>query len=165
MSNIYNKKLSLQDAVLKRIDLARENKKLVVTNGCFDLLHVGHMYFLKRAKSQGDCLFVLMNSDESVRKLKGIHRPIIPEEDRLFQLSCLEFVDGVIVFPFTNCAEALRQLRPDVYVKGRDYEPNSLLKEESEVLTAAGAKIDFIPLMPGYSTTELITKIQNLGKE
>ena len=165
MSTIYDKKLSLQDAVLKRINLEKEGKKLVVTNGCFDLLHCGHMYFLMRARAKGDCLFVLMNSDYSVQQLKGLKRPIIPEKDRMFQLSCLDFVDGVILFPFTNCAEALRQLKPDVYVKGLDYDANSINKDERDVLMSIPASIEFIPLLPEYSTTNLITKIQKLMEE
>ena len=154
-----DKRMSLQEAVLKRIDLAREGKTLVVTNGCFDLLHAGHMYYLMRAAAQGSCLYVLLNSDESVQKLKGPSRPIIPANDRAYQLSCLYFVDGIITFPSMNCAHLISCLKPDVYVKGGDYNINNIHPEEKKALDEVNARIEFVPLMPGYSTTALIEKI------
>ena len=162
MSNPSDKRMTLQEAVLKRIDIAREGKTLVVTNGCFDLLHAGHMYCLMRAAAQGSCLYVLLNGDDSVRRLKGPTRPIITATDRAFQLSCLEFVDGIVIFPTTNCAHLLSALKPDVYVKGGDYNTCGLHPDERKALDDAHAKTVYIPFMPGYSTTALIEKIQNL---
>ena len=163
MSNPADKRMTLQEAVLKRIDIAREGKTLVVTNGCFDLLHPGHMYCLMLAAAQGSCLYVLLNSDDSVRQLKGPTRPIITATDRAFQLSCLEFVDGVIMLPTTTCTYQLKSLKPDVYVKGGDYDICGLHPEEKKALDEVHAKIVYVPSLPGYSTTALIEKIQTLN--
>ena len=109
---------------------AREGCKLVVTNGCFDILHRGHVEYLNQSKKFGDKLFVLLNSDESVKKLKGETRPINNQNDRAYLLANLECVDGVIIFDGTNCANELLKLKPSVYTKGGDYFTCSLQMDE-----------------------------------
>lgn len=140
---------------------ARENCKLVVTNGCFDILHRGHVEYLNEAKKLGDKLFILLNSDESIKKLKGENRPINNQEDRAYLLANLECVDGVIVFNKTDCADELIKLKPNVYAKGGDYSSISLNQNERVALIAVNSVIHIIPFKRGYSTTNIINKIKD----
>ena len=149
---------SLEYAVRWRLDLKMKGLRLAVTNGCFDLLHRGHAEYLMQARSLADALFVLINSDESVRALKGPTRPVNQESDRAFLLACLEFVDGVVVFRSSRCDRELAALKPDVYAKGGDYTVESLDPSERAALLEAGAEIRFIPFVPGYSTTGTLKK-------
>lgn len=151
--------MTLAAAVKWRESLRRENRTLVVTNGCFDLLHRGHAEYLAEARSCGDALLILLNSDASTRMLKGPHRPIIDEFNRAYLVASLRSVDAVVTFPNAICAPELAALQPDVYVKGGDYNFDDLNPEEREALLAAGARFIFKPFVDGFSTTSLIEKI------
>jgi rfaE bifunctional protein nucleotidyltransferase chain/domain/rfaE bifunctional protein kinase chain/domain len=134
---------------------------VVATGGCFDLLHAGHIRTLSAARALGDCLIVCMNSDESVRRLKGNERPIVAERDRADLLMALECVDGVVVFDEDTPEDAIRQLHPDVWVKGGDYVASVL--PEATALAAWGGQVVTVPFHPGYSTTHLAAVLANAG--
>lgn len=151
-----NKIMTIEEAVK-----AREGCKLVVTNGCFDILHRGHVEYLNESKKLGDKLFVLLNSDESIKKLKGENRPINNQDDRAYMLSNLECVDGVIIFNDIHCANELLKLKPNVYTKGGDYFMCGLYQDERVALIAINATVHIIPKKRDYSTTEIIRKIKN----
>lgn len=129
---------------------------IVFTNGCFDILHVGHVRSLQAAKSLGDRLVVGLNGDESVRALKGANRPFNPESDRAEVLAALESVDYIVIFPEPRATKLLQEIRPHIYAKGGDYTPESLEQEEVRALRAIGTRIEILPLVPGKSTTNLI---------
>jgi D-beta-D-heptose 7-phosphate kinase/D-beta-D-heptose 1-phosphate adenosyltransferase len=136
---------------------AREGT-VVATGGCFDLLHPGHVATLRAARALGDCLLVCLNSDRSVRRLKGPSRPIVAEDDRSAVLSALGCVDAVVVFDEDTPAEILRALRPDVWVKGGDYAAADL--PEAAVLAEWGGRAVVLPFVEGRSTTRLIEEAQ-----
>ena len=136
------------------------SKKVVFTNGVFDLLHAGHIHTLKQAASFGDILIVGVNSDASVKRLKGESRPVHCMEDRIEILSSLEMVDAVIVFEEDTPLQLIKKIMPDVLVKGGDYSIETIVGA-NEVL-AAGGKVEIIPLIPGKSSTSLIDKITQL---
>jgi rfaE bifunctional protein nucleotidyltransferase chain/domain len=140
-------------------EMRSAGKKLVVTNGCFDLLHVGHVRYLEAARSLGDALAVGVNGDASVRELKGQGRPLNSERDRAEVLAALRSVDSVAVFPEARATTFLERVRPAVYVKGGDYKPETLHPEERAVLERIGAEIEIIPFEQGYSTTTLIDRM------
>jgi rfaE bifunctional protein nucleotidyltransferase chain/domain len=133
---------------------------VVFTNGCFDLLHPGHVFYLRMARSLGDALVVGLNSDASVGRLKGPFRPLVAEEDRAIMLAALEFVDAVVVFDEDTPERLMRELKPAVYVKGGDYRIEDL--PEAEVAAQIGAEVRILPFKPGYSTTALIEKIKRI---
>lgn len=139
--------------------LRKSGKKLVVTNGCFDLLHAGHVHYLEAARSHGDALLVGLNSDASVRQLKGPGRPVNHEADRALVLAALECVDAVCLFNEVRAARFLELAAPDIYVKGGDYTPDTLHPDERRAVEAAGGKIAIIPLLPGRSTTRLLEQL------
>jgi glycerol-3-phosphate cytidylyltransferase len=134
---------------------------VVFTNGCFDLLHPGHVSYLWAARSLGDALVVGLNSDASIKKLKGPSRPVVPEGDRALVLSALEPVDAVVVFGEDTPVRLMRELRPAVYVKGGDYRIEDL--PEGKVAAEIGAEVNLLPFEPGYSTTALIERIKGLS--
>jgi len=134
-------------------------KKIVATNGCFDLLHVGHVRCLQAARALGDFLAVGLNGDRSVCELKGTGRPITTETDRAEILAALHCVDLVTIFPKTRATQFLVAVRPAIYVKGGDYIPESLDEEERAVLKEIGTEIRLIPFETGYSTSGLIEQI------
>lgn len=148
-----------EQAAAARAALRSSGTRVVATNGCFDLLHVGHVKYLEEARAQGDFLWVGLNGDASVRELKGPGRPLNPEQDRAQILLALRCVDAVTIFPGKRAVEFLRAVAPDVYVKGGDYTPETLDKDERAALDAAGSKIVIIPFVPGKSTTGLIEKM------
>ena len=141
-------------------ELGATGRKLVFTNGCFDLLHVGHVRYLQAARALGDALAVAVNGDESVRALKGADRPINGEDDRAEVLAALACVDFVTVFQTDRITDIARVIRPQVYAKGGDYTVESLDPGEREALREAGAEIRILPLVPGKSTTAIIEKWQ-----
>ena len=145
-----------------RAALRKTGKKLVVTNGCFDLLHLGHVTYLETARSNGDVLLIGLNGDNSVRQLKGSDRPVNSEQDRAGVLAALESVSGVCVFAEKTATRFLSAAEPDVYVKGGDYTVDTLDKDERRAVEGAGGKIVIIPFVPGKSTTELLKKISRL---
>lgn len=140
-----------------RLDAA--GKRLVFTNGCFDLLHAGHVRYLQQARGLGDALVIGLNSDRSVRELKGEGRPLNPQDDRAEVLAALSCVDFVVIFDGKRATDLLRAVRPHVYAKGGDYTPESLDAEERGALDECGAKIEILPLVPGRSTTTLVGKL------
>jgi rfaE bifunctional protein nucleotidyltransferase chain/domain len=140
-------------------ELRAGGKKVVATNGCFDLLHVGHVRYLQAARALGDFLAVGLNSDDSVRELKGIGRPITSENDRAELLAALQCVDLVTVFPQIRATQFIAAVRPAIYVKGGDYRADTLDEEERAVLNEIGAEIRLIPFEAGYSTSRLIEQI------
>jgi len=133
------------------------NHRIVTTNGCFDILHVGHLRYLQQAKQLGDILIVLINSDASVQGLKGPNRPILPEAERAELLAGLECVDYVSVFDQSTPSESLKQIRPDIHVKGGDYDVSKL--PEAPLLQEMGTRLAFIPFVEGQSTSSIIERI------
>lgn len=151
--------VSVEELAKISADLISEGRRLVVTNGCFDLLHLGHVRYLRVARSLGDVLAVGINGDASVRALKGEGRPLSPENDRAEVVASLRSVDYAAVFPEVRATRFLERTRPAVYVKGGDYTPEALDAEERAVLERMGAEIRIIPFEPGYSTSSLIDRI------
>jgi len=145
---------------LKKIlaQLRAQGKKIVFTNGCFDILHVGHIRYLRKAKSLGNILIIGMNTDRSVKTIKGDKRPIVPEKERAEVLSALEFVDYVIFFDEPDPLDLIAALKPDVLVKGADWTKDRIIGRE--VVENRGGRVVRIPTVPGASTTGLIEKIK-----
>jgi rfaE bifunctional protein nucleotidyltransferase chain/domain len=144
--------------------LRRTGKRIITTNGCFDLLHWGHLSYLHKARAKGDILWVGLNSDRSVRALKGKSRPILDETTRAKQLAALESVDFVSVFDEDTPVEWLRVVRPHIHVKGGDYEGKDI--PESGLVEEWGGRFETVAMEKGYSTTDLIEKLSKmLGDE
>lgn len=149
--------LSLQEAVTIREKLRAEGKTVVLTNGHFDLLHVGHVDCLQRAKVLGDVLIVGLNSDASTRLLKGEKRPIVPQEERAQLLAALQCVDYVIIFEEMTAERLLAVLKPEVYAKGGDWAIEDL--PEAKAAVEHGVRVEFLPRVPSRSTTDIIETI------
>jgi D-glycero-beta-D-manno-heptose 1-phosphate adenylyltransferase len=155
-----NPKIVELEELSKRCDKLRSaGKKIVATNGCFDLLHLGHVRYLQAARALGDVLAVGLNGDRSVRELKGNGRPLRSEADRAEILAALQCVSLVTVFPQIRATEFLAAVRPAIYVKGGDYSSDTLDEEERAILKKIGAEIRLIPFQAGYSTSGLIEQI------
>ncbi len=152
---------SLDDAIARRKILAEEGKKLVLTNGCFDLLHCGHIFYLREAAKLGDELWIGLNAAVSVRALKGNTRPVQGDLERAFTLAALEFVSGIFIFNTPRLYAEIRALNPDIYAKAGDYTIETLDPAERDALLACGTEIHFLPFLPGFSTTSLIKKISD----
>jgi rfaE bifunctional protein nucleotidyltransferase chain/domain len=152
--------LSLPALSQRADEIRRAGQRLVLTNGCFDLLHVGHVRYLQQARKLGDFLAVAVNGDESVRSLKGAGRPLNSENDRAEVLAALGCVDFVTIFPALRATEVIKVLRPAIYAKGGDYTLESLDPEEVGVLQEAGTEIKTLPLVPGKSTSSLIARMK-----
>ena len=142
--------------------LRSAGKKIVATNGCFDLLHIGHVRYLQAARALGDILIVGLNGDRSVHALKGAGRPITPESDRVEILAALACVDLVTIFPEIRATKFLAAVRPAIYVKGGDYTSETLDEEEREILKDLKAAVRIIPFEAGYSTSGLIEQLCNI---
>ena len=138
-------------------DLRRQGKKIVFTNGCFDILHRGHIEYLTAAKSLGDVLVVGLNSDSSVKKLKGETRPLNTESDRAYVLDALKAVDVVVIFEEDTAEKIIDFIKPDVYAKGGDYTLETL--PEAKVVASYGGKTELLNFVEGYSTTGIIEKM------
>lgn len=151
--------MTLEDAVIWHEELKKAGKKLVITNGCFDIMHRGHAQYLHEARSFGDAMLVLQNSDASVSELKGPSRPVINEGNRAYMLASLKCVDAVVTFEGQRCTKEFEVLKPELYVKGGDYTLETLNPEERQALQAGGAEFHFIPFIPGCSTTEVLAKL------
>jgi rfaE bifunctional protein nucleotidyltransferase chain/domain len=149
------------ELALIRQEYEAAGRKLVFTNGVFDLLHVGHVRYLQQARALGDALLVAVNGDSSVRALKGPTRPINSEHDRAEVLAALECVDFVIIFETVRVTDLVTAIKPHIYVKGGDYTLASLDPGERSALEAAGSQIRLLPLVPGKSTTATIEKWKN----
>ena len=148
-------KVYTRDAARRKFGEGREHR-LVFTNGCFDIVHRGHVEVLSRARELGDRLIVGLNSDDSVRRLKGPGRPLQPELDRAACLAGLEAVDAVVVFEEDTPAELIKELQPDVLVKGGDYLPEDVVGRDT--VEARGGQLVIIPFIQGFSTSELIER-------
>jgi rfaE bifunctional protein nucleotidyltransferase chain/domain len=159
-----DKIVDFENLALRTRELRAAGKKIVVTNGCFDLLHVGHVRYLQAARALGDVLVVGINGDESVRALKGANRPINNENDRAQIVAALGCVDLVTIFPEVRANRLLEEASPAIYAKGGDYTPATLNPEERAVLEKMGAEIRIIPFAKGYSTSELLQKIKRLSE-
>jgi D-glycero-beta-D-manno-heptose 1-phosphate adenylyltransferase len=150
--------LTLEEAILRFGREKRNGRRIVFTNGCFDLLHPGHIGSLEQARALGDALVVGLNSDAGVRALKGAGRPVLPEHERAEILTALECVDAVIIFDELTPREVIARLLPDVLVKGGDWPGNQIVGREE--VEAAGGCVVSIPVVPGYSTTAILRKIR-----
>ncbi|MEY2546922.1 MAG: D-glycero-beta-D-manno-heptose 1-phosphate adenylyltransferase [Verrucomicrobiota bacterium] len=160
-----NKKIvDLAELSRRSQQLRAAGKKLVATNGCFDLLHPGHVRYLHAARSLGDALVVGVNGDESVRALKGSGRPLNNERDRAEVLAALEDVDLVTIFPDVRATQFLEAAAPAIYVKGGDYTRETLEPNERAALEKIGADIRIIPFETGYSTSGLIERLRKIDK-
>ena len=144
-------------ALIKK--LHHEGKTVVATNGCFDILHVGHVRYLEKTKSFADVLIVLLNSDKSVRSIKGPTRPINNENDRAEVLSALKSVDYVVLFDEDSPRNLLDEMKPDVYTKGADYTMQTL--PEADIMKKNGTRVEFIEFVQGKSTTNIINKMKS----
>ncbi len=150
--------LTLEEAIVRFGPAKRNGRRIVFTNGCFDLLHPGHVCILQEARELGDALIVGLNSDASVRQLKGEGRPVLPERERAEILAALECVDAVVIFDQVTPREVIARLLPDVLVKGGDWPGNQIVGREE--VEAAGGRVVSIPVVPGYSTTEILRRIR-----
>ncbi|QYM79437.1 adenylyltransferase/cytidyltransferase family protein [Horticoccus luteus] len=158
------KLMTLADAVTTRERLRASGRRVVLTNGVFDLLHTGHLYYLQQARARGDALFIALNSDASVKAIKGPQRPVQTEEQRAYALGALACVDVVVVFREPRLTAEIRALRPDIYCKAGDYTLEKLNGEERAALEELGVRIEFLPFLPGFSTTQLIARIKAAGE-
>ncbi|MBO9539152.1 D-glycero-beta-D-manno-heptose 1-phosphate adenylyltransferase [bacterium] len=150
------------DTIASKIaDWEAEGGKTVFTNGCFDLMHVGHVRYLQAARQLGDRLVVGLNSDRSVKELKGPARPILPEEERAELLAALGCVDAVVVFDERTADRAIEAVRPALYAKGGDYEPDTI--PETPLVRSLGGEVVVLPFVEGRSTTSLIARIKANG--
>jgi len=157
------KAMTLREAVAWRETLRAAGQRVVLTNGCFDLLHPGHVFFLQEARALGDALIVGINSDASVRALKGPQRPLLRAEERAYTLGALHCIDAVFTFETPRLDAEIRALQPDLYAKAGDYTLETLDPGERAALDEVGAAIRFRPFLEGFSTTALVEKIQRAG--
>jgi D-glycero-beta-D-manno-heptose 1-phosphate adenylyltransferase len=139
-------------------------RRVVLTNGVFDLLHTGHLFYLQQARGLGDALVIALNADASVRVLKGPTRPVQTEEQRAYALAALACVDAISIFSQPRLTAEIRALKPDVYCKAGDYTLEKLNAEERTALQEVGAEIKFLPFLAGFSTTNLIARIKAAGE-
>ena len=157
--NFQDKILTVQTLPTWRDNHRNNGKKLAATNGCFDILHAGHVSYLQAARNEADALIVGINSDRSIRELKGPNRPIHTENDRASIIAALESVDGVFIFDELRATEFLKQAQPDVYVKGGDYALEELPEEERQTVAQMGGVIKVLKLIPGKSSSNIAQKI------
>jgi D-beta-D-heptose 7-phosphate kinase/D-beta-D-heptose 1-phosphate adenosyltransferase len=151
-------KIKTLPALKKQLAAARKkNKKIVFTNGCFDLLHRGHIEYLKKARALGDLLVVGLNSDSSVRRLKGPGRPVTGQEDRAAVLAALESVDLITIFGEDTPSKLIKEVRPDILVKGADWKKGKVAG--AEFVKSCGGKVRFVRYLKGYSTTGLLARL------
>jgi rfaE bifunctional protein nucleotidyltransferase chain/domain len=159
----FRSKIFSHDNLLRwRQQLRDSGKKLVVTNGVFDILHSGHVTYLEAAQSLGDALLVGLTCDSGVRELKGPQRPVNAEIDRATLLAALQSVDGVYIFPETTAFNFLQEIQPDIYVKGGDYTIDTINQDERRLIEKMGGRIMILPGVKGKSTTALLEKISKL---
>ena len=160
--NFHGKIIGWEQLPAWRKAVRDSGKKLVVTNGCFDILHLGHVTYLENARNFGDLLLLGVNGDAGVRELKGPSRPVNSETDRAAVLAALESISGVCIFPERTATNFLAAAQPDIYVKGGDYTLETLNQDERRAVESAGGKILLVPFVPGKSTTGLLEKISRL---
>jgi len=154
-------KILEREALLNKLDaLRKKGKKIAFTNGCFDILHVGHVRYLREAKKTADVLVLALNSDSSVRSIKGEKRPLVPENERAEVLAALEFIDFVTIFPELTPLELINYLKPDVLIKGGDWPEEKVVGREE--IKKWGGRVAIIPEIEGKSTTNIVEKIKSL---
>jgi rfaE bifunctional protein nucleotidyltransferase chain/domain len=157
----YLSKIKNQTAMKEAVERVKgEGKKVVFTNGCFDILHLGHVRYLSEAKKCGDYLIIGLNSDKSVRNIKGKNRPLMPEGARAELLAALCFVDGVVIFDEEDPLRIIKYFQPQVLVKGADWIDEEIIG--AELIKETGGEVKRIPLVPGISTSGIIRKIADL---
>jgi len=152
-----NKILSRNDLRERVAQLKGEGKRIVFTNGCFDILHIGHVRYLEEAKGLGDILVLALNSDASVRSIKGPLRPVVPQDERAYIMASLEVVDYVTIFDEETPLTLIEEIAPDILVKGGDWPLEAIVGRD--IVTALGGDVLSIPMLPGYSTTGIIERI------
>lgn len=162
MMKTHNKIIDSSDLMERVGDWKKSGRKLVFTNGCFDILHLGHIEYLEQAKALGDILLIGVNSDASVRRIKGPERPINVEYARMRMLSALAFVDGVVLFDEDTPLHLISRVLPDILVKGNDYNVSNIVG--AEIVLKAGGKVETIDLVEGFSTTDIINKARKKNK-
>lgn len=160
MYSSQDKILSLSNLLPKLAAWRVKGTQIVFTNGCFDLVHPGHLDYLEKAKALGDKLIVGLNADSSVKQLKGENRPIMDEQARAKLLAALEFIDAVVLFEEETPANLIQALMPDILVKGGDYEAETIVGYD--VVTQNGGEVKILPFLEGYSSTSIIQKIKGL---
>jgi rfaE bifunctional protein nucleotidyltransferase chain/domain len=160
--NFREKLIAWDDLPAWRTQMRSNGKRLVVTNGCFDILHLGHVSYLEAARNLGDALLIGLNGDDAVQQLKGANRPVNSESDRAAVLAALESVTGVCIYADRTATRFLSHAQPDIYVKGGDYTLETLNQEERRTVEQGGGKIVILPFVPGKSTTALLQKISRL---
>ena len=158
---IIQSKIYTWDHIQRQLSIWRfKDKKIVFSNGCFDVLHLGHIEYLSKARDMGDILIIGLNSDDSVRRIKGAHRPVNNEEARAITLGALSFVDGVVLFSEDTPYELIKLIQPDILVKGKDYDNKEIVGRD--VVKARGGLVVTIELTKGYSTTHTIELAQKV---
>ena len=159
LENVSGKLKSVAELAEIALRAKAQGKVVVFTNGCFDLLHRGHVHTLREAKAQGDLLIVALNSDRSVKRIKGPRRPIMPETDRIELIAAMEMVDYVVVFDEPDPYRLISAIKPDVLAKGGDWESDKIIG--ADVVEQNGGRVAVIPYLKGYSTTEIIERIKD----
>ncbi|HUR45566.1 MAG TPA: adenylyltransferase/cytidyltransferase family protein [Candidatus Saccharimonadales bacterium] len=157
--NFREKILSWEALKSWRGALRKQRRRLVATNGCFDILHLGHVTYLEAARKEGDALLVAVNSDASVSAIKGPNRPVNNEQDRAAVLSALASVDAVLVFYEPDAMRMLAEVKPDIYAKGGDYTIDTINQDERRLVESQGGKVVVLGGVPGKSTTGLLEKM------
>jgi len=160
---VTSRLLTLQQFLARRERMSKGKNKMVFTNGCFDLIHRGHIEYLREASRLGDFLVIGLNSDESVKRIKGPNRPLVNQEDRAIVLSALRFVDYVIIFEEDTPLRLIKAIKPDILVKGGDWKAEDIVG--GDFVQSYGGRVLSLPYREGYSTTQLIERIIKLGKE
>ncbi len=163
LDNINGKILSLQELEAKIAAWRESGKQIVFTNGCFDILHLGHADYLARAADLGDVLVVGLNSDDSISRLKGPNRPICDQHSRSFLLASFSVVNAVVIFEEDTPENLIRLIKPDLLVKGGDYTPEQIVG--AEFVVSMGGSVQCIPLVEGYSTSSIEARISNKRTE
>ena len=142
-----------------------KNKKIIWTNGCFDILHIGHVRYLDAARALGDLLVVGVNSDSSTRQLKGENRPVLPQAERAAVVAALRSVDFVVIFDELSPKKLLKNLEPDIFAKGGDYTPATINGAEREIVESYGGIVKILPKIDAVSTSSIITRLHNIKKQ
>lgn len=150
---------SLDELAVITAQAQKNGKKVVFTNGCFDLLHRGHVHLLRQAKAVGDLLIVAVNSDRSVKEIKGLQRPVTSQTDRVELIGALEMVDYVVIFDEPDPYRLIATIKPNVLAKGGDWSAEKIVG--ADIVEQAGGRVTVIPYLPGYSTSEIIERIKN----
>jgi len=156
---VSGKLKSLDELAVITAQAQKNGKKVVFTNGCFDLLHRGHVHLLRQAKAVGDLLIVAVNSDRSVKEIKGLQRPVTSQTDRVELIGALEMVDYIVIFDEPDPYRLIATIKPNVLAKGGDWSAEKIVG--ADIVEQAGGRVTVIPYLPGYSTSEIIERIKN----